>query len=231
MTVHEQIRRNRRQVTSGLVVAASIAAGIAILRTVNADHVDIAEVLGSVALGTALGLPAVFAWLSLDRRPSLLPAAAMAGVVSALLSSILLVLWIYPVYAWFRAWNDRPVRASVPPRWRLARIGLAVGVVAAFLALFAHVDPVCRQTRADGSTVQVSAEERGFASGWIVGFGSSSTSSSSVLTGDVVAETCESDRVVIGEAFASLAVSGAVAALAWRWPQGTAPGQSEDVIA
>lgn len=232
MTLHERIRRNRRQVKSGIAVAAAIAIGIAILRIANLEHRDPGEVVGSVALGAALGMPAVFAWLSLDRRPSLLPAAAFAGVVSALLSSILVVLWIYPLYVWFRAWGDRPVAAAVPLSSRLGQIGLAVAVMASFLVLFVHVDPSCRQTLSDGSTVEVDAGERGFDSGWTFGLGTTSSSSSSgVLSGDVVAETCDSDRIVLGEALASLAMVSGVTAVAWRWPQGTMAGQSEDAVA
>lgn len=232
MTVHEHIRRNRRHVKSGIVVAALTAAGITILRIVNLEHRDVGELLGSVALGVALGLPAIFAWLSLDRRPSLLPAAAFGGIVSAFFSSILLVLWIYPVYAWFRAWSERPVPSTATLGVRLARVGMAAAVAASFLVLFVHVDPACRQTLSDGTTIEVSAAERGFSTGWTLGFGmSSSQSSSGELGGDVVAETCDSDRIVLGEALASLGIAAGATGLAWRWPQGTGVEQPEEATA
>jgi len=226
MNVHERIRRNRRDVMAGVVVAALIALGLTVLRISNLEVRDTGEVLGSIALGVALGLPAVFAWLSLDRRPSLLPAAAMGGIVSGFLSSILLVLWVFPVWMWVRAWNQRPVPSEAPLVWRLARVGLAGLVAVSFLTLFVHIDPVCRQTMADGTTVEVDAADRGLRTGWTLGLGTtSSTGSSGELGGGVVSETCESDRIVIGEALASLGIAAAAAGVATRWPQGTTAGK------
>ncbi len=225
MTVHEQIRRNRRQVKAGIAVAAATALALTILRIINMEVREAGEILGSIALGVALGLPAVFAWLSLDRRPSLLPAAALGGVLSAFLSSVLFVLWLYPVWVWVRAWNERPVRARLPVGWRLLRLGLAAMVIGSFLPLFAHLDPACRQTLADGTTIEVDAAERGFGTGWTFGLGTTSTFSSSArLDPDVVSETCVSDQIVLGEAVASLAVAAGASILASRWPQGAMVG-------
>ena len=213
----------------GVVVAAVLSTGLAILRLLNADQVDGHDVVGSMALGFVLGLPAVLAWLSLDRRPSLLPAATYAAVVSGFLSSVFLPFWLVVAWLWYRAWNSRPVVVSSAGWMPVARVGLAAMVLVSFVALFVHRDPQCSEVLSDGTVREVDPATRGFTTGWTVGVGSSSTSSSNMNTveGDVVSSSCESDRIVAGEALVSMTLAGMTIASAGRWPIGSRSGETE----
>ncbi len=222
MTLHDEIRRNRNQVLLGVAIASVLALGLAALRLLNAEQVDVHDVVGAAGLAVVLGIPAVLAWLSLDRRPSLLPAATYAALASGVLSSVLLVFWLLPVYVWHRAWNSRPI-AVASPRWApIARVGLAAMVFISFLVLFAHQDPRCSETLADGTVRELDPASQGLMTGWSFGLGYSSTtgSMSGTLNGDVVSSSCESDRIVIGEALAASGLALVGVGLATRWPQG-----------
>lgn len=200
----------------GVGVAVALATGLAILRLLNADQVDGHDVLGSMALGLVLGLPAVFAWLSLDRRPSLLPVATYAAVVSGFLSSVFLPFWLVAAWLWYRAWNSRPVMVS-SPRWApVARVGLAAMVLVSFMALFVHRDPQCSEVLSDGTVREVDPATQGF--------------TMSIIDGDVVSSSCESDRIVAGEALVSMALAGMAIAVAGRWPIGSRSGETETAL-
>lgn len=219
MTIQQSISDNRRLVTFGITINLALAA-LVLIRFANATVVDAHEVVGTLALGLILGLPAALAWLSMDRRPSLLPAATLGAVAAGLVTITLAPLFLIPAIIWWRAWRTRPVPVSSPPRVRVARVVLAILMATAVLTLFAYDNPLCARTATDG-TVTVDSTPAGHRSGWSPGFGTTtSTGSTSVLGPDVAAETCDSDRIVIAEALGALAIGALVIGAGLRWPQG-----------
>lgn len=214
---HTDIARRRRLIWIGIVVQAALAVLIAILRVVGADPRTVGEVLGSGALAVAALLPAVYAWLALDRRPGLLPAAAYGAIVVGLISTVLVPIALIATLLWARA-HTLGISTVSPPRLAgLRRIGLAALVVVAIMSLFMHTDPACSETLADGTVRAVDPAEHGFTSGWGMGLGSVG-SSTTTLGPDVVASSCSSDTVVAWEAAISLSASAAALGLASRWP-------------
>lgn len=219
MSTFDDIVRSRRLVKIGVYVGYAAAAALAAIRIANTDAPTLGETLGSLALGAAAATPPTLALLSLDRRPSLLPAATIALIPIALLAYVLLPGFVLIGLLWHRSWRLRVVRSGVSRARGAARIGLAALVAASVLVLFVHVDPVCTQTLADGTTQSVDPATRGLDTGWAFGLGTTTVSGSSIGA-DVTEERCASDSVVAGEALASLLFVGATIELGRRWPQG-----------
>ncbi len=219
MSIHQDIIKNRRLVKAGIVLGYAGAVALTIIRFANTDPATIGESFGSLALGLALATPATLATLSLDRRPTLLPAAAIAAVVTTVAATVLLPFALITAFIWYRAWTERPVAATTSATRKVARLGLGLMLLISMLTLFVHVDPVCIQRLADGTERRVEATSRGFDSGWA--FGSVGTTSSHSSIGvDVPEEVCTSDTIVLGEALASLALIAIVLEMGRRWPQG-----------
>jgi hypothetical protein len=107
---------------------------------------------------------------------------------------------------------------------------MAFGVVLSVFVLFAHLDPYCTETMADGTVRQTDPADQGMSSGWR--FGSTNLQSTETSESGVegpVSSYCTSDQVVWGEAAASLLISLAVFGAGLRWPVNspravTAPG-------
>jgi hypothetical protein len=200
-----------------LVVIFAIVGGVA-----GRQSAAGAAALVAIATAAALALPAAFALLSLDRRPSLLLAAVIAAAVIGTTIPESLPVWLIAGGAWIFAIRGRP-RPLREPRWaRLGRPLLAVTVVVPLIFLFAHADPACTVTTDGGRVEQLDPAVRGLQSGWRWGFSSSSlsvsSSASSAGEGTTQVEECSSDRVMPWEALSSLAASGLIIALAFRWP-------------
>ncbi len=215
MSVYGQMKRNRRIVagTAGLVIALAVV--LSILGVVSENGLGLLQALATAA---AFTLPAWFALISLDRRPSLLPAAAMAALVVGFLALELMPLWLIVAIVWGLVARSR-IRPAPEPRWaRFGRPILAIAAVVPVLVLLAHLDPACTVTYADGRTEQVDPADRGLESGWQIGpVGSSSSITSE---GAVRSEECASDTVVWWEAAFSLGATAGIVALALRWPTG-----------
>ena len=177
------------------------------------------EVLGSVALATSAAIAPALARLSLDRRPGLLPAAALASLITGLLTLVLLPIAFVVSLIWMQAWWRRPVKVEVSRGQWWSGVALGMSSAVAVFVLFVHLDPVCTETLADGTVVEVDAAEHGYRSGWRLGSPNSVITGSETGFGGTVSSTCSSDTVVWGEALASLAVSiGAIGAAARWWP-------------
>ena len=216
MTMYRDTRRNRRWVQIGVALGYGMVLAVMVIGVVNFGS-ESGEVLGSVALATSAAIAPALARLSLDRRPGLLPAAALASLITGLLTLVLLPIAFVASLIWMHAWWRRPVKVEVSRgQWS----GVALGMSAAFavFVLFVHLDPVCTETMADGTVVEVDAAEHGFPAGWTLGSPNSVIGSESGF-GGTVASSCVSDSIVWGEALASLAVSlGAIGAAARWWP-------------
>ena len=219
MNIHQDIIKNRRLVTAGIVLGYAGAVALTIVRFANTDPATIGETFGSLALGLALATPATLAALSLDQRPTLLPAAAITALLTAIVAAVLLPVALITAFIWYRAWMERPVPAVTTVARSAARIGLGFLLLTAMLALFVHVDPVCTQTLTDGTERSVDPASRGYTTGWALGFVETHSSMSSISQG-VAEEICTSDTVVLGEALASLALTALVLETGRRWPKG-----------
>jgi hypothetical protein len=231
MSTYENIAKSRRLVRIGIVVGYAVALVLTVIRVANSDAATIAEILGSVALGAAMATPATLALLSLDRRPTLLPAAAIGAVVTSIIEPTLIVVGIPVAVLWYQAWTLRPVRAEVSRSRAAARVGLGFLMVASVLALFVHLDPVCTQRLADGTTRSVDETSSGLTTGWALGGGTTATSSSGSSVEGVTEESCQSDTIVLGEALASLAITGLVIEIGRRWPRGTRSAATRRAVA
>jgi hypothetical protein len=196
-----------------------MAIAVLLIRIVNTGT-ELGELLGSVALGTSAAIGPSLAWLSLDRRPGLLPAAALASLTTGIVSIVLLPVAFVTSLIWIQAWSSRPVKVEIGRgRW-WSGVGLGMTAALAVFVLFIHLDPVCTETLGDGTVVEVDAAEKGYPSGWRLR-ADTSVSSGSGQSGPEgpVTSWCSSDTIVWGEALASLAVSlGAIGAAARWWP-------------
>ena len=218
MSVYETIRLDRRVTWAGIIVGYSVAAALVVLGIVNiADNPG--AVLGSMTLGVAAGVAPTIALISLDRRPSLLPAASLAAVMLGVIDLTLLLIWLLLALSWWWVDNRRPTKVVLSgPLW-WARVAMALGVFLAVMVLFVHLDPYCTDTMADGTVVEVDPAENGYVSGWSFGSPTSSEEGSGQSGSDgSVASSCVSDTVVWGEAVVSLLISLGVVGAALRWP-------------
>lgn len=211
MSTYSNIKSTRRLVWFGIWLGYATAVTIAILNLASGDDTS----LSAMAFLAMVSLPPTMAVLSLDRRPSLLNVAIMA----ALLEGIVLapVAWILFVAAVLWVLSLRQ-RSSVPPApkgssvWRPL---LAAATVLPLLVMFAHLDPVCTITDAEGRVSEVEADT--FPEGWRwFGLGSISTESST--GGDFTSRRCVSDTVQPWEAALSIALTGMITVIALRWP-------------
>ncbi len=218
MSVYEEIKLNRRVVWGGIIVGYVLAIALAVMRIVNIG-VTPGEVLASVALGVAAAVAPTLALISLDRRPTLLPAASMSAVALGVIELALLPVWLLPALAWWWGHSRRPVRVEVSRTQWWGRVAMALGVVLAVIVLFVHLDPRCTETMADGTVREVDPADMGFESGWRLGSsGSSGDNSGQGGPAGPVSRSCTSDTIVWGEAVASILISVAVIGSALGWP-------------
>lgn len=229
MNVFDTIKRNRRIILGGAVAVYAIAA-LALVGGVTSGSI---ELYRAISLAIAATLPATLAVISLQRRPTLLTAAWMSAVVSAVALITVGWIWIVVAIAWGYASGRRP-RPAPDARWMTwARPVLALAVVLPIVVMFAHLDPVCTVTSSDGTVENIDPASRGYAEGWQLGgsfFAGGSTTSTSASSASVAGSTteteaetftseeCSSDTVVWWEALASVATSAAVVGVASRWP-------------
>lgn len=220
MTLYRAIRRSRRLVVVGIGLGYAMALAVLVIRVVNTDS-GIGEILGSIALALSAAIAPTLAWVSLDRRPGLLPAAGLAALITGLVNLVVLPVALVMALIWRQAWSTRPVKVEVSRGLWWAGVALAMGSAISVFVLFMHLDPVCTETMGDGTVLQVDPSEHGFASGWRLGVGSTGTSSQSGPNGPV-SSSCTSDTVIWPEAVASMVVSlGAIVAASRMWPVNT----------
>lgn len=215
MTTYSDIKTGRRLIWAGIVFEMAIALALAIASYMSEDG----SVLKALAFLALMSIPAALALLALDRRPSLLTAAAMAALVQGvlLLTSGLGLLQVIPAILWYLAGQKRPRPAAAPTWAKWVRPLLAVATMFPLLVMFSHLDPVCTVTDAD-STVISSEIDTNATAGWTLSFGSSTDSS---RDSDGVTRSCTTDTVRPWESALSLAVSASIVGLAALWPTAT----------
>ncbi len=215
MSTFRQIKRNRRIVagSAGLVIALVIATMI-----IGAFSDQGPNAFQAIATTAAMALPALLALISLDGRPSMLPAAVMAALISGVLVLQLLPAWILVAIAWGAVARSRH-RPVHEPRWVwFGRPLLAAAVALPIVLMFSHLDPVCTISYTDGQVEQIDPATRGYTTGWQLSAGSTFVSSDS--GSNVASETCRSDTVAWWEAALSLMASSGIIVLAFQWPTG-----------
>lgn len=211
MSTYRQVRASRGVIWAGVALGYLIALAVAVINLRN-EHGTLLIALAFLAF---LGIPSTLALWSLDRRPSLLPAAAMGALIQGflLLFSIGL-LEVVVAILWFIAIRQRP-RPALTPGWAVwARPLIAATVVIPLLVMYLHLDPRCTVTDADGNVISTTVNENS-PSGFGLQLGGWSQESNS-SAGETT--TCSSDIVQPWEAAGSLTASAMILGLARRWP-------------
>lgn len=153
MTLYRDIRRNRHWVLIGVVLGYGMAVAVLVIRIINTGT-ESGEVLGSIALAASAAIAPSLAWLSLDRRPGLLPAAALASLITGLVTIVLLPIAFVTSLIWMQAWWSRPVKVEISRGQWWFGVGLGMSAAIAVFVLFVHLDPVCTETLADGAVAE-----------------------------------------------------------------------------
>jgi hypothetical protein len=212
MSTYSDIKNSRRLVWAGIVIGYGLAVGVAAANLSS----DEGTPLTALAFLLGFSLSASLALISLDRRPSLLPVAAMGAVVQGvlLITSVGLVEFV-PAVLWYLAAQRRPRAAATPPGATWLRPLSAAATVIPLLVMFAHLDPMCSVTGPDGTMVRTYVAE-GAREGWALEQGSSSSTSSS---NDGETTRCATNTIVWWEAVASAGLSAVYVALVVAlWP-------------
>jgi hypothetical protein len=194
-----------------ITLSFALAAGVGILRTVNAEPVErTAEVAGNIAFAVVFAVPALLAILGLRRRPSLLVAAGVLDLMLAVVTLITLIglVFVAPgvmfLIATSRMRNERarPLRSVVSV---LVGVLLSTG---AFLALFARDDPICWATiGATGQSIRLDAARSVN--------GSSISMDSRDLPSGTTESGCSSDFISNREAALATAVVAVMLGAVW----------------
>jgi hypothetical protein len=223
MGTYEEMRSGRRLVRAGAWLGVATAVGLLGLFAANGEQ-TLGGVLAILAWTTVLAIPSVWALLSLDRRPSLLPPAIWGALVVAAVQMFGLVPPIHLVVAllFWLGHRRRPFSSAPVAAWK--RLLLAAALLAPSLVMGSHLDPVCTTVAVDGT--ETTNTDPGAPSGWRLGFGGSSVSNSTVGP-DEVETRCTSDTTVWWEGAAGLLVAVAVAVPGLRWPINAAERRSD----
>jgi hypothetical protein len=208
-----------------IALSLILAAGVAILRTINAEPVErTAEVAGNVAFAVVFAGPALLAALGLRRRPSLLVAAGVVDLVFAFLTLISLIglVFVVPGTLFFVA-AGRVGDAGARPWRSIASVLLAVLLgTGAFFALFTHEDPVCWATNgATGESVRLDADR--FVHGSTVSMDSRDLPPGTTESG------CTSDTISNVEALLATVIVAAMLGAVWVVSRGDADRSSSQV--
>jgi hypothetical protein len=202
--------RRRRIVVVTSCLVYLLALGL-LISAVGSRGSDIWQ---ATAVVVAVTLPASSALISLDRRPSLLPAAWMAALVAGVLVIESAPLWIVVAAVWSFDVRSRPRPARDAGWMAWGRPMLAAAIFVPIIVMGIHADPVCTVTGPDGQVETIDPSGRGLEPEWRLSLGTTETSSGT--SAGVV--TCRSDTVLWWEALLSMIASGVVLGAAVRWP-------------
>ena len=213
MNIYPELKSARRLVWAGAILGYVTAATVGVLNLLDSRDTSLA----AVAFLMVLSLPPTIALISLDRRPSLLPAAIVAAVLQAILLFATTLAWLLfvVVILWTMANRRRPasaIRPRLAPWWRPL---IGVATLLPILFMFIHMDPTCTLMDTEGQTIEIqpnpSAEQ-----GWILAprLGTIETST----TGEGAVRSCASDSIRLWEASLSIVLTGAIAGAASKWP-------------
>ena len=231
MSVYEEMRGRRRLVQLGIVIGYGLALVALVVRVVNTEIGSVGELLGSVALALSVAVAPSLAWIALDRRPGLLPVAALASFLSGLVTLLLLPVSVLVSLLWAIAWSRRPVKRGLTRRLWWVGVTLAFAPVLGILAMVSHLDPVCTETSPDGTVVEVDPSDRGYPTGWRFGsIWSTGTTTGQSGPDGPVSSFCTSDTVSWWEAAMSTAISLGVVVVGRGWPVNTSASRRSQAI-
>lgn len=216
MGTYEDIRTTRRLVVIGAWSGAGLALAYMAVGIAEAESAP-GGLWTLLPLSLLLATPSVWALLSLDRRPVLLPAAAMAALVVGVIELYLfffLPVHLIPAILFSTAVRRRPRPEPARSPWK--RPLMAAALVLPLLGLFSHLDPVCTTVAADGSVVKQVNE--GARTGWRFQVISMATSTSPFDVPGEERTTCFSDSTVWWEGVSSIVLAVAVLIPGLRWP-------------
>lgn len=188
-------RGTRTAAATSAAIQLGAVVAVLVLRALSDGGVG--DRLGAIPLAAVYGLPAVLAFLALRGRGPLFLPAGIASLTLAVFPFSLHSFVFGPVgliyLLTYATWPARPLDGS---RSVAVGVGVPLLLVAAFVALVVHDDPICYREDASGEiTIDRSPQQP----------------RSGTLTiepgSDVVARGCSSDTVVWWEAAVSLAFS------------------------
>ncbi len=151
--------RTSRAAIAGIALSFVLAIGVGVLRWANAEPAERSfELAGNVAFAIVLATPALLGLLAIRGRPTLFVAAGVLSVACVVVGAFSIGLLFVPQAVLFFV----AARGDAAPRSRgavsAAVIAVVLGVMA-FVALFAHDDPVCwARIGSTGRIVRVDAE-------------------------------------------------------------------------
>lgn len=193
------------KVIVGLGAALQLGGAVAVLLLRAGSDGAVSDRLGAVPLAVVYGLPGLVALLARRGRGPLLVAAGIASLVLAVFPFSLHSFVFVPIGIGYLAAYMRWPGRTDGSRATAAALTVPVLVMAAFLVLVVHDDPVCYTEDASGE-VTIDRDPGPVTSG----------SQTIGPDSDVVGGGCSSDTVVWWEAAGSLALSALaiIAALA-----------------
>lgn len=210
MGTYDDIRSTRRLVQIGAWLGLAASTAGLVLSLANVEFAA-GPILAMAAWVVVLAIPSLWALHSLDRRPALLPAAAMGALVAGLVELFAFVppVHLIPALLFWLAVRRRPTSGGSVAPWK--RPAMAAALVLPALAMGSHLDPVCTTVTLDGTVTTRPQGE------WRLGLGSATVESSSSDSGG--SETsCASDTTVWWEGAAGLVVALAAGLPGVRWP-------------
>ncbi len=213
-TKYNEIRAARRLVWLGIGLGLATAITIAAISLVSSTS---DSPLAAVALLLMASLPSTLAYLSLDRRPSLLPAAAMSAALIGIvtLAAGIGAIFLIAALLWAMSIRRRPRRQPSPKWATLMRPGIAALTLLPLIAMVSHLDPICTVVDSDGNVIEERIDPRA-ETGWRLSAGGSVVGSS--VSTDGSAETCSNNVIEHWEGGLSALIALGVGGLAVRWP-------------
>ena len=214
----------RVRVWSGTAIAVTMAVAIFVTRSVGMTAptaLRVEGLLGSLAFAVLLAGPGWLAARTLrsGERGPLLPALLLVVLVTFASFSVFVVGGLLVAILWAAAFVRWPTSGAKGwARVAMATVGAVVLGVAAIAALFVHVDPYCwQQVRLDAGEAIVRRVPARAASGLAWQIDEPSRMGQSIpADSNVVSSGCGSDRVVPGEAAASILAGGIALTIAAR---------------
>jgi hypothetical protein len=218
MTTYGRIRRNRRLTWAGIALCIALILGFLVLALSTARSAQPGSGLAGTTWLLIAAVPPTLAWFSLDRRPSLLPAASWAAAVIAvvgLFQAFIPPVHLVPAMLWYLAHRRRPRRLTTSSARRIGAVLLGLSIALPMTLQAVHLDPVCVDTTDDGR-VLVTRDDTAPA-GWGLG-GAIIGTSSSGGGADEQQRTCWNDSVLWWEAAAAAASAITIVIVGFRWP-------------
>lgn len=208
--------------TAVATAAAVNVAGVVVMVVLGiASQASAADGLGPAAIGAVYLAPAVLALLALRGRDPLLVPAGLTALVLSVFPFSLHSFVLGPIGLIYLA---SYVRAPTPAEGAARSLGAFLMcpalVVAAFVVLLVHEDPVCYERRESGEVI-IDRDPAPVESG----------SQTIGPDSEVVERGCTSDTVVWWEAAASLTLSGCAVAAGLVLVPRRSPGAGDDAAA